>query len=103
MDACEKCKFIYVKCSFSINKRDHYHKMGKKIYGHEQCVVCVTLKIQVTPHFSHNLLGLVHSCSILQCPLNCFPSLLGMYVQLVVYVHVNFPHHCFMGDLLTFS
>jgi hypothetical protein len=51
-------------------------KLGKKIYGHEQCVVCVTLKIQATPHFSHNLLGLVHSCSTLQCPLSCFPSLL---------------------------
>ncbi len=65
-------------------------KMCKEIYSHEQCVVCVTLKIQAIPHFSHDLLGLVHSGSILQCPFSCFPSLLGMYVQLVVCVHVIF-------------
>ncbi len=69
-------------------------KMCKEIYSHEQCVVCVTLKIQAIPHFSHDLLGLVHSGSILQCPFSCFPSLLGMYVQLVVCVHVGFPHCC---------
>jgi hypothetical protein len=39
------------KCSSSINGGDHYHKKGKKIYNHEQIVVCLTLKFQATPHF----------------------------------------------------
>jgi len=50
-------------------------KMCKKIYNHGQCVICVTLKFQATPHFLHNLLGLVHSCLVAQFQLSCCSSL----------------------------
>jgi hypothetical protein len=47
MDACEKYELIYVKSTNKIIMT----KMCKNIYGHGQCIISVTLKLQVMPHF----------------------------------------------------
>jgi hypothetical protein len=68
-----------------------------------QCVICVTLRFQVMPHFLHNLMGLVWSCSIVQLSFSCFPSLPSLFAQLLVYIHVGHPHRHVVGNLLTYS
>jgi hypothetical protein len=90
-------------CSSYMNKEIITQKMCKKIYDHGQCIMCVTLKLQATLHFSHNLLGLVCSCSIVQLPFSCFPSPISLFTQAMVHVNVGFPHHSFLGDLFTSS
>jgi hypothetical protein len=57
MDACEKCEFYVKKIILDT-------KMCNEIYDHGQCVICITLKFQMMPHFLHNLQGLV-VCSCL--------------------------------------
>jgi hypothetical protein len=74
--------------------------MCKEIYGHGQCIVCVTLKLQATLHFSHNLLGSVCSCSIVQLSFSCSPSPISLFTQVMVHKNVGFPHHILLGDLL---
>lgn len=85
MDACEKYEFIYVKPTNKII----IIKMCKNIYGHGQCNICVTLKLQVTSHFLQSLEGLVCSCSIVQLCLVVLPLFLVYFGQLVAHVHVG--------------
>jgi hypothetical protein len=52
MDACEKYELIYVKSTNKIIMT----KMCKIMhYGHGQCIICVTLKLQVMSHFLQSL------------------------------------------------
>ncbi len=51
MDACEKYEFIYVKSTNKII----ITKLCKNIYSHGQCIICVTLKLQVMSHFLQSL------------------------------------------------
>jgi hypothetical protein len=103
-------KWMHVKMWFYLCKNVHptstkeiiTKKLCKKIYGHGQCIMCVTLKLQTTLHFSHNLLGLVCSCSIVQLPFSCSPSPISLFTQAMVHMNVDFPHHSFIGDLLAY-
>jgi len=104
MDACEKCDFIYVKMFILHQQRRSLPKKcvkGFMVMG--QCIVYITLKLQATLHFSHNCLGLVCSCSIVQLPFNCSPSPISLFTQVMVPVNVGFPHHSLLGDLFTSS